>query len=438
MANPNNPLAPGLNGAAPKGPRTIWNNPVFSAVLAIIMGFAMWIIVTVYIDPQGSTTVTGVPINYTSGASTYTAQGLDIVEKPDIEGVTVKVEGNSTIIGNIRSADIMVYPSYAGVSGAGKVTLRLQARVTNTTDYSGNIKCTVEKPYDTIDVVFDEVSEKTVPVTVDASAVSIADGYMLNKTTAVPAEITLRGPTSELDQVSNIVAPVQMDGELADTTTVPATLELRDEEGNAFTPQYISMDSDSANVTLTVYQVRELPLEVDFIGAPNGFDVESLHYSLSQQTLCVAGPARTISALEALTVTDFDLAREFEPGRDYQRLIELPAGIVSLDGVTNVTLDFDTSEMTSTKLNVSNIRAINVPSNYELQILSSIVSGVTLYGPADEIEKLSADSIVAQIDCQSLNLTVGQQTIAVSIQIPSSSRIFATGSYTVQCEVTSK
>ena len=423
MPNPNNPLAPGLNGAAPKGPRTIWDNPVLSAVLAIIMGFAMWIIVTVYIDPQGSTTVTGVPINYTSGASTYTAQGLDIVEKPDIEGVTVKVEGNSTIIGNIRSADIMVYPSYAGVSGAGKVTLRLQARVTNTTDFPGDIECTVESP-STIDVVFDEVSEKTVPVTVDASA--------------VPAEITLRGPTSELDQVSSIVAPVQMDGELADTTTVPATLELRDEEGNAFTPQYISMDSDSANVTLTVYQVRELPLEVDFIGAPNGFDVESLHYSLSQQTLCVAGPSRTISALEALTVTDFDLAREFEPGRDYQRLIELPAGIVSLDGVTNVTLDFDTSEMASTKLNVSNIRAINVPSNYELQILSSIVSGVTLYGPADEIEKLSADSIVAQIDCQSLNLTVGQQTIAVSIQIPSSSRIFATGSYTVQCEVTSK
>ena len=55
-----------------------------------------------------------------------------------------------------------------------------------------------------------------------------------------------------------------------------------------------------------------------------------------------------------------------------------------------------------------------------------------------EIKELSADSIVAQIDCQSLNLTVGQQTIAVSIQIPSSSRIFATGSYTVQCEVTSK
>ena len=436
MPNPNKPTAP-TPKAAPNGPRTIWDNPVFTMVLALIMGFATWTIVTVFIDPQGTKIVTNVPINYTSGASTYTAQGLDIVEKPDIEGVTVKVEGNSTIIGNIQNSDIMVYPSYAGVSGAGKVTLRLQARVTNTTDFPGDIDCTVESP-DTVDVVFDEVSEKTVPVTVDASAVPISSGYMLNKTSAVPAEITLRGPTSELDQISSVVAPVQTDGELADTTTVPAALELRDEEGNVFTPQYVTQESDSANVTLTVYQVRELPLKVDFIGTPNGFDVESLHYSLSQQTLRVAGPARTIGALESLTVTDFDLAREFEPGRDYQRLVELPAGIVSLDGVTNVTLDFDTSDMESTKLNISNIRAINVPSNYELQILSSLVSNVTLYGPKDEIEALSADSIVAQIDCQSLNLTVGQQTIAVSIQIPSSTRIFATGSYTVQCEVTSK
>ena len=390
-----------------------------------------------YIDPQGSITVQNVPINYAYSASTYTAQGLDIVEKPDIETVDVKVTGNSTIIGNIQNSDIMVYPSYAGVSGAGKVTLRLQARLVNTTDFTGDIECVVEDPK-TIDVVFDEVSEKTLAVTVDASGVSVTEGYMLNKTAAVPAEITLRGPTSELDQISSVVATVSSDTELSDTTTVPATLELRDENGDKIEPQYTTMDSETANVTLTVYQVRELPLVVDFIGTPSNFDTSSLKYSLSQDTLRVAGPARTISTLEELTVSDFDLAREFELGRDYQRLVELPAGIVSLDGVTSVTLSFDTSDMESTTLNISNIKAINVPSNYELEILSSVVTGVTLYGPADEIETISADSVVAQIDCQSVNLTVGQQTIPVTIQIPSSTRIFATGSYTVQCEVVAK
>lgn len=419
------------------GRNSPWNHPAFSMLLALLCGFIAWTVVTVYVDPQGSVTVQDVPINYANSASTYTSQGLDIVERPDIETVDVKVTGNSTIIGNIQNSDIMVYPSYAGVSGAGKVTLRLQARLVNTTDFPGNIECVVENPK-TIDVVFDEVSEKTLPITVDASAVSVADGYMLNKTTAVPAEITLRGPTTELDQVASVVATVPGDGELSDTTTVPATLELRDENGETFTPQYTTMDSDTANVTLTIYQVRELPLVVDFIGTPTNFDTKSLKYSLSQDTLRVAGPARTVSALEELTVTDFDLAREFELGRDYQRLVELPAGIVSLDGVTSVTLSFDTEEMASTTLNISNIKPINVPSNYEIEVLSSLVSGVTLYGPADEIEAISADSVVAQIDCQSVNLTVGQQSIPVTIQIPSSTRVFATGSYTVQCEVVAK
>ena len=123
MPNPNN-SAPGAKGAAPKARHTAWDNPVFTMVLALVMGFATWVIVTVFVDPQGGVrTVTNVPINYTNGASTYTAQGLDIVEKPDIEGVTVKVEGNSTIIGNIQNSDIMVYPSYAGVSGAGTVVV---------------------------------------------------------------------------------------------------------------------------------------------------------------------------------------------------------------------------------------------------------------------------------------------------------------------------
>lgn len=430
MPKPTDPKTPQPS----TGRKSLWSYPLFSLILALFCGFVAWTVVAVYVDPQGSVTVQDVPINYANGTSAYTSQGLDIVEKPSIETVDVRVDGNSTIIGNITNSDIMVYPSYAGVSGAGRVTLRLQARLVNTTDFPGDIECTVESPR-TIEAVFDEVSEKTLAITVDASAVSVAEGYMLNRSAAVPAEITLRGPTSELDQIASVVATVSSDAELSDTTTVPATLELRDENGEVYTPEYTTMDSETANVTLTVYQVRELPLVVDFIGTPTNFDTGSLRYTLSQDTLRVAGPARTISALEELTVTNFDLSQEFELGRDYQRLVELPSGIVSLDGVTSVTLSFDTSDMGSTTLNISNISAINVPSNYEVEILSSMVSGVTLYGPAEEVEALSADSVVAQIDCQSVNLTVGQQTIPVTIQIPSSSRIFATGSYTVQCEV---
>lgn len=431
---PNKPQTP---PPAEKHPASIWDNRVFSIVVSICFGLVSWLIVTMFIDQKGTHVIYDVPINFANNASTYTALGLDIVERPEDVKVRVLVEGNSTIIGNMEAADIMVYPSYASVKGPGEALLKLSARVVNTTEYGADIKLTVESP-SSISVVFDEVSDKIVPVTVDTSALSVAEGYILNKTAPVPAEVTLTGPTSELEQIAAVVAPVQIEDRLSDSTTVPTTLQLRNENGDEVSLQYTTVDADSANVTLTVYQVRELPLSINFIGVPSNFDTGSLRYTLSQETLRVAGPARAIGAMENLSVSSFDLAREFEPDRDSQRLVELPAGIVSMDGVTTVTISFDTENLGSTTLNLSNIQAVNVPSNYDVDILSSVVNGVTLYGPKAEIEALTADSVQAVMDCQSVSLTAGQQTLPVTIRIPSSSRIFATGSYTVQCEVTPK
>ena len=299
------------------------------------------------------------------------------------------------------------------------------------------IKLTVLRPT-SVRVVFDTVSEKTLPVTQDTSDISIAEGFTLNGVSTVPAEVTLSGPTSELDQITSVVAPVSTGDTLSDSVTVRSTLELRDANGNVVTPQYTTMDNDTANVTLTVYQVRELPLSIDFINTPKGFDTSSLNYSLSIPTLKVAGPAKVVGALNELSVVAFDLGREFTFDRDYQKNIELPNGVVSLDGVSTVTIQFDTTEMATRTFSISNIRPVNVPSTINLEVLTTLIRDVRVYGPADEIAQLTADSILAQIDCQDLNVTSGQQTIPVSIQIPSSSRIFAVGNYTVQCEATAQ
>ena len=65
------------------------------------------------------------------------------------------------------------------------------------------IKLTVVSPQ-TVDVVFDTVGEKTLPVTTDTSGITIADGFTLNRITTTPTEVTLTGPTSELDKISEV------------------------------------------------------------------------------------------------------------------------------------------------------------------------------------------------------------------------------------------
>ena len=407
---------------------------LISAVLCAVLS---WLVVSIYFDSNSSNTVTVPSVTYNYQTSTYTALGLDIVSAPEISNVRVRIEGSGTVIGNIQPSDIMVYPRYSTVRGAGEATLSLEARFI-TSDYENfNITLTVENPT-TVTVVFDEVSEKVLPVTVDTSQVSIAEGFILNRSSSVPAEVTLTGPTSELDNVASVTAVVTAGEALSDSVTLDTPLEMRDENGDVITPQYTTMDADTAEISLNVLQVRELPLVVDFIGLPAGFDTSSLSYTLDRQTMRVAGPARTISTLTELSVASLDLGQNFAFDRDYQLNVELPDGIVSQDGVNTVTLTFDTSGMDTTTLNISNIRVINVPSDVNVEVLSSLVSNVQLYGPAEEIATLGADSIVAVVDCQSISVTTGQQTLPVSIQIIDIRIVFAVGSYTVQCEITTQ
>ena len=401
---------------------SIWDNRFFLGIVSVLAAVLVWMVVSTFLDPQGSFVIKDVSVNYGYQSTIYTSKGLDIVDQQAVDNVQVQADGNGTLIGKLSSSDIMVYPVYNGVQGAGKTTLRLEARITNTDYTNVGIKLTVLSPQ-TVDVVFDTVGEKTLPVTTDTSGITIADGFTLNRITTTPTEVTLTGPTSELDKISEVVAPVSHEGSLSDSVSATASLELRDENGDIVTPEYTTLDSNTADINLTVYQVRELPLSIVFINAPSGFDTSYLKYSLSIPTLNVAA---------------FDLGREFAFDRDYQKNIELPAGVVSLDGVSAVTIRFDTTDMTSRTFTVTNIRTVNVPSTIDLEVLTAQIHQVTLYGPKSEMEELSADSILAQVDCQNLAVSVGQQTVAASIQVPSSSHIFAVGNYTVQCQASSQ
>ncbi len=415
----------------------IWDNPFMLFPIALLCALVAWLIVTMYFDTGGSRTIYDASVNFNYQSSAYTTLDLDIVDEPSINNVRVRVGGNNTIIGNMHAEDIMVYPNYAAVSGPGEITLGLEARIVNNDYMNQGIELTVESPQ-SVTLVFDSVTTKTLPVTVDTGGIRVADGFTLNRVTSVPSEVTLHGPASELEQVSAVVAPIQSDDSLADNVTATSVLEMHDADGNLVEPRYTTMDIETADISLQVYQVRELPLAVDFIGTPNGFDPSSLHYSLSRETLRVAGPARIVSTLTELAVTSFDLAQEFALDRDYQRQVELPAGITSQEGLSSVTLSFDTTGMDSCVFHVSNIRLVNVPSDYDVEVLTNIVRDVRLFGPAADIARLSADNVQIQIDCQSITLTAGEQEVPVSVQIPAAKRVFAVGSYTAICQVTEK
>lgn len=142
---------------------SIWDNRFFLGIVSVLAAVLVWMVVSTFLDPQGSFVIKDVSVNYGYQSTIYTSKGLDIVDQQAVDNVQVQADGNGTLIGKLSSSDIMVYPVYNGVQGAGKTTLRLEARITNTDYTNVGIKLTVLSPQ-TVDVVFDTVGEKHCPL----------------------------------------------------------------------------------------------------------------------------------------------------------------------------------------------------------------------------------------------------------------------------------
>ena len=413
----------------------LWGDRRFLLLLSLGIAVLLWLYVTMSVMPNTSTTLSGVPVDFDYDSAKYTTLGLDIVNEPSYT-VDLSLSGDGSVLGAARASDFVVYPDYSSVKGAGSQTLNLNVKIINP-DLENRVTATIERGRRTVDVVFDTILTKTLPVMVETSGLHIAEGYSLNKVSSSPSEITITGPSTEVSQVTAVVAPLSMEGELSESQLVQVPLKMRDANGKTLDLPYTTMEDNIVDVTVSVYKQVELPLVVNFINVPSYFDVNTLQYSLSQETLLVSGPERVVNNLTELSVGSFDLST-FSLDKDYQMNVELPDGIVSNENVSSVTLSFDTTGMSERSFNVSQISVINVPANYQVEVTTKRLNNVVLVGPEEDLEQLSAGSIEARINAEDLQVAVGTQTVAVQIQVPSNPRVFAIGTYTVTCNITSR
>lgn len=428
------------NAESKRGLFGLLDNPRWRMVVAFLLAVIGWTVVTVGIQPGTDRTINHVPVDFSYDSGRYTVLGLSIVNDPS-KTVSLKVYGNGSDIGGLTKEDFVVYPKYVGLKGAGAVNLSLGVKCIAQNVDTNNIKVNVHPANTEVRVVFDKIEEKKVPVRVktENSVIDIAPGYVLQKSQAVPAEVVLKGPIGELEKITEAVATITSEEKLTRSTTITAPLNFVNEEGESVELVYVKPETTTVDVTLTVYKQAELPLTVSLINTPPEFDTGSLTYTLSQPTLQVAGPAAVIDNLSELSIGAIDLST-FSLDKVYEMSVNLPNGLVSLENVNHVTVNFQTGSMSTKTVNLSSesVQVVNMPDGYRLKVLSNRIRNVQLCGPKDILEGLTAESVVARINMDELNIVTGQQTIAVTIYVPADKRVFAMGNYSVSCQIESQ
>ena len=150
----------------------------------------------------------------------------------------------------------------------------------------------------------------------------------------------------------------------------------------------------------------------------------------------MAGSAEQVDALESINAGYIDLAK-LQLGTSVDLSIELPDGLRNIDSVQKVTVSFNTMGLTTRTISVSEIRVVNAASGTTVTPSVGRINNMTLIGREDELAELSESSVVAQIDASPTNVSVtkGQQNMEVEIIVPGTETVFATGTYTVLCDI---
>ena len=251
-------------------------------------------------------------------------------------------------------------------------------------------------------------------------------------------KVILTGPETEVNEIKSVAV---IDTLTEDVTSKEEKLRFFDEEGNEITLDYTTCDVDSVEVSVTVLPIKTISLGVDVSNAPSDYP----KVEISPSTIRVAGPQDTLDKIKdsKLTIGTLDFTKLKNESVSERFDITLPSGckVVSGDTSASVTMDLNSYNATTVSAKVSNSIDTN---NYTTEMVSSGTVDVTICGPEDLINSISASDVTAVTDYSGLldDAKAGKTmslTVPLKVTVGSDySECWVYGTYTANVNVTKK
>ncbi len=399
----------------------------FSAAMALII----WVAVTLNESPEVERTIKNVKVNIDTSVPEQLGYKL-FGEKDYYVDVTVK--GKRYLVGdNVLSAeDINVTAITSYVDAVGKYSLLLKATAK---DPNAGFKITT-KSLDYIDVYFDvpkEVEMTLTPDIVISDKLLVSDEYMADTEVLSTNKIKISGPATEINKINNVVARINVPEPLKASQSFPAEILITDAYGDSL--KYLKVDTGESDVSITipVYKIAELPVNVEFKNSPTDYINNTLGVSTSVRTIKIAAAEDVIANMTSAIVGTIDFNSINQGKNTFVFNTADMQNFKVLSDIKDVTVNVDASEMKKT----SNISITNIADGYTATVAQSTIDNVVIIGPKSEISNLSQDDITAVVDLTDKKLSDGKQTVTAQVSVKNG-KCWAYGSYKVQINVAKK
>lgn len=356
------------------------SNPL-PKILAIAVATILWIVVAASQSSTGKfpSKIQILAVNTPSG----------LVASYEQKTVEISISAEPSLWQKLSSNS---FTAYVDLGGLQVGTYELEVNVTCNV---AGVQILNEKPQK-IFIQLEEIARKKIPVIQKVEG-NAAEGMVAGAIIFDPAEVEVSGPKSQIENISNAVATVRLNGESADFSKDVILTALND-SGNEITDLAFSPSKVSANISIVKgANNKTVGVKVNLSGAPaDGYYLSSL--VASPNLINITGQVSTLSNIYYLETQNFDISgisKSFEK----DLLLKIPEGIGLQRGEPNrikVSVTIDSNSLSKTIS--AKITPQNLDSSLKVNSYSPSEVKVTLSGTEAVISNIKSDDVVLNLD----------------------------------------
>ena len=245
-------------------------------ILAVLFAFTLWLTVYNIEDPTKSKTLT---INVTVSNKEYVESlGKYFEIKDGTNKVTFSVTAARSVLDKLDESDFIAVANMEQIIVEDNgIDARVPIEITPASNINSNL-VRLSSTNKNLKVTLDELMTKQ--FVVSASAIGeVAEGYALgNVTVTAPNVLKIAGPKSIVEDISSVIATIDVSGMSESWATYRATPILFDEEGKEIDTTRLTFSDETVNVSAEILNIKAVPVTVNPTGTPaKGYEVTAIY-----------------------------------------------------------------------------------------------------------------------------------------------------------------
>ncbi|MBQ8924339.1 MAG: hypothetical protein IJ053_06040 [Lachnospiraceae bacterium] len=384
----------------------IFNNFGYK-ILAVFFAILLWLIVINITDYSVSVTIEDIPVEQ---INTDVLDELDQVYDV-VKGGTVDivVKGRRSVVNDLKADDFYAYADLSQMSITNSVQINVEPKRRSLAD-----EITITCSDNMIQLSLEDKVSEQFPVRVVTDGTTMS-GYAVGDAYATPNIITIEGPKSAVDKITDVVVTVSVRNASEDLMAV-GDIVLLDAYGEEIINDKIVLSQESADANVIIYPIKTIDVNVEIKGTVmDGYAVSEVVYQ--PKTIDVAGLDEDLEKIDEINIDNISVSGMYESLQTTVNINDyLPDGIILAQQLADIAITVDIEKVTSKEISITadDITLTDKKSGYEYEVELSNDFKVEISGLENVITDMTVTDIIPVINCADLDL--GANTVRIDFK----------------------